>query len=40
MTAETALTLPGVLPVPRTRLVGRQAERIAARLLLDDAVPR
>lgn len=31
---------PAVLPIPRTRLIGRAAERAAARrLLLDDAVP-
>ncbi|MCD6033273.1 MAG: transcriptional regulator, LuxR family [Thermomicrobiales bacterium] len=35
-----SLPLLGSLPVPRTRLVGREAERAAARaLLLDEAVP-
>jgi ATP-dependent Lon protease len=31
---------PEFLPIPRTRLIGRESERTAARvLLLDDAVP-
>ncbi|HEU5433336.1 MAG TPA: LuxR C-terminal-related transcriptional regulator [Thermomicrobiales bacterium] len=40
MADAAALTLPGVLPVPRTRLIGRDAEVASARaLLLDEAVP-
>jgi predicted ATPase/DNA-binding CsgD family transcriptional regulator len=35
-----AATLPGFLPIPRTRLIGREVERATARgLLLDEAVP-
>jgi non-specific serine/threonine protein kinase len=38
--AASAQALPGAFPHPRTRLIGREAERAAARsLLLDDAVP-
>jgi predicted ATPase/DNA-binding CsgD family transcriptional regulator len=38
-TSSPAL-LPGVLPIPRTRLIGRENERAAARaLLVDQAVP-
>ena len=39
--AATPATLPtNSLPIPRTRLIGREAERSTARgLLLDDAVP-
>lgn len=39
--ADSASELsPGTLPIPRTRLVGRETERAAARaLLLNDAVP-
>jgi predicted ATPase/DNA-binding CsgD family transcriptional regulator len=38
--AVTASSLPRSFPLPRTRLIGREAERAAARsLLLDEAVP-
>jgi predicted ribonuclease YlaK len=38
--AIPASSLLGSLPIPRTRLIGRQAEVATARaLLLDDAVP-
>src|SRR5512140_3721719 len=40
MTDAAALTLPGSLPMPRTRLIGRKAEIATGRaLLLDEAVP-
>ncbi|MGH2616841.1 MAG: hypothetical protein ACRDJC_16520 [Thermomicrobiales bacterium] len=40
MAAPAASSLFGSLPIPRTRLVGRETERAAARVfLLDDAVP-
>jgi predicted ATPase/DNA-binding CsgD family transcriptional regulator/Tfp pilus assembly protein PilF len=40
MTAAAPPMLPGTLPTPRTRLIGRQAETAAGRaLLLVDAVP-
>src|SRR3954470_15139187 len=36
----TASSLPASFPLPRSRLIGREAERAAARdLLVDDAVP-
>src|SRR5688572_31613427 len=39
MEAPVSSPLPGSLPVPRTRLVGRAGERAAGRaLLLDEAV--
>ncbi|MDF3039929.1 MAG: uncharacterized protein K0Q71_2635, partial [Thermomicrobiales bacterium] len=39
MEAPVSSHLPGSLPVPRTRLIGREGERAAARaLLLDEAV--
>src|SRR3954470_1609312 len=38
--ATDSLSLSPDLPIPRTRLIGREAERAAARaFLLDDAVP-
>ena len=40
MAAPVPSPLVGSRPIPRTRLIGREAERAAARaLLLDDAVP-
>jgi predicted ATPase/DNA-binding CsgD family transcriptional regulator len=40
MTASSAFSLLGTLPIPRTRLIGREAEVAAARtLLLQEAVP-
>jgi non-specific serine/threonine protein kinase len=40
MAATASSPLPGSPPVPRTRLIGREEERAAARtLLLDEAVP-
>ena len=40
MVASAAVTRFGLLPTPRTRLFGRDAERAAARtFLLNDAVP-
>src|SRR5215217_7308667 len=40
MAASAASTLPGSLPILRTRLIGREAERAAAKaFLLDEAVP-
>jgi non-specific serine/threonine protein kinase len=40
MAATAPSTLPGSLPIPRTSLIGREAERALGRsLLLDDAVP-
>jgi non-specific serine/threonine protein kinase len=40
MSVATSASLPGALPIPRTRLIGRETERAAARaLLLDEAVP-
>jgi predicted ATPase/DNA-binding CsgD family transcriptional regulator/Tfp pilus assembly protein PilF len=40
MTTSVASRLGGSLPIPRTRLIGRESERAMARaLLLDDAVP-
>ena len=40
MGVSTASTPPGSLPIPRTRLIGRESERIAARtFLLEEAVP-
>jgi predicted ATPase/DNA-binding CsgD family transcriptional regulator len=40
MAATAPSILPGSLPNPRTRLIGRETERAAARaLLLDEAVP-
>ncbi len=40
MAAPAPLSGSGSLPLPRTRLIGRDAERVAARaLLLDEAVP-
>ena len=40
MAANAASTLPGSLPIPRTRLIGREAERAAAKaFLIDEAVP-
>src|SRR5215218_3571545 len=40
MVAPVSSTLLGSLPIPRTRLIGREAEIEAARaLLLDEAVP-
>ena len=40
MVAPVSSPLVGSLPTPRTRLIGREAERMAARaLLLDEAVP-
>jgi predicted ATPase/DNA-binding CsgD family transcriptional regulator len=40
MAATAPSTLPGSLPIPRTRLIGREDERAIARAyLLDEAVP-
>jgi hypothetical protein len=40
LAATAPSSLPGSLPIPRTRLIGREVEREAARgLLLDDALP-
>src|SRR4051812_39667961 len=40
MAASVSSPVPGFLPIPRTRLIGREAEIAAARaLLLDEAVP-
>src|SRR5690242_3597525 len=40
MAASASAPLLGSLPIPRTRLIGREDERAAARMfLLDDAVP-
>src|SRR5918994_1239317 len=40
MAASASTLLRGSPPIPRTRLIGRETEREAARaLLLDDAVP-
>jgi predicted ATPase len=40
MVTHSPTELPGVFPIPRTRLIGREDERSAARaLLLDEAVP-
>jgi Ni2+-binding GTPase involved in maturation of urease and hydrogenase len=40
MVASAAATLLGPLPIPRTRLIGRETERATARAyLLDEAVP-
>src|SRR5215207_9473349 len=40
MAASTSALLLGSLPIPRTRLIGRETERAVARaLLLEEAVP-
>ena len=40
MVVSASALLPGSLPIPRTRLIGRERERAAAQaLLLDEAVP-
>ena len=40
MTATAPSSLTGDMPIPRTRLIGRESERASARtLLLEDAVP-
>ena len=40
MTTAASALPPGSLPIPRTRLIGREVERAAAHdLLLDEAVP-
>lgn len=40
MFASTTALLPGTLPIPRTRLIGREDERASARaLLIEEAVP-